>query len=224
MAYSNEDQSLLRDLLDAGAILIGGIIKQRFGLNSPVYVDLRESIYARPELLWRVGGAFAKKIVELSRNNSVPQAVVGIPDTATPLALTTALYAWQNRLEPKITFALLRREAKKYLGLPETHWIGNSDRQWEYNLIDDVVASGLTKRAATLKLNNQGINVRRIVVLFDREQGDGLRSDGFELHSIFRLSEVVNYYASEGLIQTRERDEIIRFLQTHRFDAAPAAK
>ncbi len=222
--YTEEQKEFLRELLSAGAILTGGIIRERFGLNSPIYIDLRETVYAQPDLLWKVGREFAKKVCELSRSNPVPQIVVGIPDTATPLALATALYAWQNRVQPSITYAMLRKEGKTYPGRLTTYWIGSRHAGCEYNLIDDVVASGLTKRTSAVKMLGEGIKVRRIIVLFDRQQGDGLREEGFELHGIFQVPDVLDFYLSEDLISREDHKKIILFLRSRRFDSTAMLK
>lgn len=238
--YSPDQLALLRDLYTAGCVLVGDEVQRRFGLRSPIYINMRENLYAQPELLWRVGGEFAWKIVELAGAAAseagracVPQTVVGIPDTATPLAMTTALFSWGNRTNPRITFALLRKEAKRYPGHEPNYWLGprvessgaaanaslgETDDQREFNLIDDVVASGLTKRAAAEKMRAEGIPLTRIIVLFDRGQGDGLREEGFALHSIFNLRTVVDYYAAEGLITSADHTRIAEFLSTRRFD------
>ncbi len=221
---TGQQGELLEELLRAGAVLIGDVVRERFGLNSPIYFDLREALYSRPELLWSVGREFAEKIRELARANPVPQCVVGIPDTATPLALATALYSWQNRAStggPEIFYALLRKEAKTYPGMPPSCWIGKKDSSGcEYNLIDDVLASGLTKRAAAARMRQEGVPVRRIVVLFDRQQGDGLRGEGFEVHGIFSVPEVLDFYLERNLISTAEHGRIQQILRTRRFDAA----
>ncbi len=222
--FNNEQQGLLRAFLESGAILTGNAVRQRCGLHSPIYIDLRQCIYNHPELLWSVGRQFASKIAELSRDSTLPQCVVGIPDTATPLALTTALYAWQNRVKPEIFFGMLRKEPKTYPGLPPSYWVGQPARDCEYNLIDDVVASGLTKRDAAAKMQTEGILLRRIVVLFDREQGDGLRAEGFDLHAIFQLPQVVDFYLEQGLLRREEHDEIIQFLRRRQFAPTPAGK
>src|SRR3954469_3025821 len=114
--YTEEQRQLLLELLDAGAILIGPIVRERFGLHSPIYIDLREQVYARPELLWAIGREFALAIANLCGRSAMPQYVIGIPDTATPLALATAFYAAQNNLQPPITYGMLRKEAKVYPG------------------------------------------------------------------------------------------------------------
>ena len=49
------------------------------------------------------------------------------------------------------------KEGKKYPGLPESYWVGSCDTGCEYNLIDDVVASGLTKRELFAAMAMQGL-------------------------------------------------------------------
>jgi orotate phosphoribosyltransferase len=223
-AYTDEQKILLQDLFQSGAILIGDVVRTRFGLNSPIYFNLRENLYARPELLWRVGREFVSKIRELTRHKQVPQCIVGIPDTAAPLALAAALYAWQNQVRPEITYALLRKEGKAYPGLPLTYWIGKKETNCEYNLIDDVVASGLTKRTAAWKMEKEGIALQRIIVLFDRQQGDGLLADGFELHAIFCVTDVVDFLRANHLIHSEDHQKIVEFLHSKRFDLAIRTK
>lgn len=217
---AERQHELLEELLRAGAVLIGDVVRERFGLNSPIYFDLRETLYSRPELLWKVAREFVEKIRELAGANPVPQCVAGIPDTATPLALATALYSWQDRTCPEISYALLRKEGKVYPGMPPGYWIGKKDAACEYNLIDDVLASGLTKRVAAERMRQEGVAVRRIVVLFDRQQGDGLRNEGFEVHGIFSVPAVLDFYLDRKLISAADHARIREFLLTRRFDAA----
>ena len=223
--FTDQQRELLVELLRARAVLIGDVVRERFGLHSPIYFDLREALYSRPELLWKVAREFVEKICELTRANPVPQCVVGIPDTATPLALAAALYAWQNQTRPEICYALLRKEGKTYPGLPTRYWIGAKEPdRCEYNLIDDVLASGLTKRAAAARMQKENVPVRRIIVLFDRQQGDGLGSEGFDVHGIFPVPEVLDYYLEQKLISAADHERIRRFLLTRRFDTAAVQK
>ncbi|MBI4479161.1 MAG: hypothetical protein HY651_03975 [Acidobacteria bacterium] len=229
MPFTEQQQQLLEELFLAGAVLVGDEVRARFGLNTPIYFNLREPVHTNPGLLWMVGREFTMKICGLAGDHAAPQCIVGIPDTATPLAVATALYASQNRARPEISCALLRKGAKPYPGLPRTNslttssmtWIGPRDPRCEYNLIDDVVASGITKRSAAAAMLQVGIRLRRIIVLFDRDQGDGLRQEGFELHGIFSTSDVLDFYLGRGLISPSDYSRIKQFLSTHRFDAAP---
>ena len=220
MSLAPQQKELLEELFLAGAVLIGDQVRARFGLNSPIYFDLREPLHTHPDLLWSVGREFASKICELAGGDGPPQCVVGIPDTATPLAVATTLYASQHRVSPEICCAVLRKEGKQYPGLPASNWIGPKDASYEYNLIDDVLASGLTKRAAAKTMREEGIALRRIIVLFDREQGDGLRDEGFEVHAIFTACEALDFYRNRGLITAADHSRIKDFLASRRF--APA--
>ena len=224
MAFTEQQQILLEELFRTGAVLIGNAVRTNFGLNSPIYFDLREPLHTHPDLLWKVGREFTLKLCDLIRENPVPQCVVGVPDTATPLAVATSLYASQNHVRPEIACALLRKEAKTYPGLPGTNWIGPKDPRYEYNLIDDVVASGLTKRTAAAKMRQEGIPLRRIIVLFDRQQGDGLRQEGFELHAIFSALDVLAFYAERGLVSKSDHSTIKGFLSSRRFDSSAVPK
>ena len=223
MPFTEQQQALLEELFRAGGVLVGDQVRARFGLNTPIYFNLREPLHARPNLLWKVGREFATKICELAGEQGSPQCVVGVPDTATPLAVAAALYASQRFTEPTFSCGLLRKEAKTYPGLPTTNrmrWIGPKDARCEYNLIDDVVASGATKRAAAAAMQQEGIPLRRIIVLFDRGQGDGLRREGFELHGIFTASDALDFYLAHGLVSSSDHSRIKEFLSTRRFDAA----
>jgi uridine monophosphate synthetase len=218
--FTKQQEEVLEELFHAGAVLIGDEVRARFGLGSPIYFNLREPLLSCPSLLWKVGGEFARTIRELAGEAGPTQCVVGIPDTATPLAVATALYASRSGVLPEIVCAALRKEGKQYPGMPASSWIGPKDSRYEYNLIDDVVASGETKRAAAATMQAEGIVVRRVIVLFDREQGDGLRLEGYDLHAIFTVSEALTFYVDRGLI-TREEDSRIReFLSSRRFTPA----
>jgi orotate phosphoribosyltransferase len=219
LVYTPEQRDLLLDLFHSGAILLGDAVRERFGLRSPIYINMRGPLYDNPDLLWRVGREYARKICDLALDKTIPQCVVGIPDTATPLALATALYSIQNQTRPAITYALLRKDSKTYPGHAPTYWIGTRDTSREYNLIDDVVASGKTKRDAARKMQGDGLNIARVIVLVDREQGDGLRQEGYDLHGVLRITEVLNFYRAEKLISPDQHQTIVDFLAQHRFDA-----
>ena len=223
MPFTEQQRTLLEELFLAGAVLVGDEVRARVGLHSPIYFNLREPLHTHPDLLWKVGREFAQKICTLAGEQAAPQCVVGIPDTATPLAVATALYASQRRMRPEISCALLGKQPASTPGVSRTSnmsWIGPRDIRCEYNLIDDVVASGITKRAAAAAMRQVGIRLRRIIVLFDRDQGDGLRQEGFELHTIFTAFDVLDFYLDRGLVSPADHSRIKLFLSTHRFDTA----
>ncbi|MBI2818421.1 MAG: hypothetical protein HYX73_00440 [Acidobacteria bacterium] len=86
------------------------------------------------------------------------------------------------------------------------------------------MASGLTKRTAAWKLEKEGILLQRIIVLFDRQQGDGLLAEGFKLHAIFYLTDVVDFLRANHLIHSKDHQRILEFLRSRRFDLATQTK
>ena len=219
-ALTDLQRSLLVDLKHAGIVMFGESIRAKYGLGPPIYLDLRENLYERSDLMWRIGGEFACKIRDLALLDRRPQGIIGVPDTATPLALAAALYAWQEKLAPPLQYVLLRQQGKVYGSAPPSYVIGRrASPEFEYNLIDDVMASGLSKWKAIEKLRGHGIHIRRIVVFFDRQQGgtEMLEHEGYSVDAIFKLHEVVDFYLEERLISSDEHRAIVEFLQTHRF-------
>jgi len=218
--FTSEHRSLLIEFKRAEIILFGETIQEKFGLNSPVYLDLREKLYDRVDLLWSTGGAFFRKIDSLADPDS-SQVVIGVPDTATPLALSTVLYSWKQRANTPMHYLLLRKEGKSYGSAPPSHVIGKKNcKDCEYNLIDDVVASGRSKWKAIQRLKKEGIAVQRIIAFFDRQQGGSelLEQEGYPVHSVFKLLDVVTFYLEEGLINEAQHREICAFVQSRRFD------
>jgi orotate phosphoribosyltransferase len=214
-------------LFHAGAVLVGDEVRARVGLNSPIYFNLREPLYENPALLWNVGREFALKVSELAASSSSLQCVVGVPDTATPLAVATALYASEARLSFKMSVGLLRKGERDYRVLrlrDQMKWVGPKSADCEYNLIDDVVASGITKRAAACAMKRESVQPRRIIVLFDRQQGDGLREEGFDLHGVFTASDAVEFYRQQGFIRPSDFSQIKEFLAVRRFDSAASSR
>ena len=60
--------------------------------QKPLVIDLRHRLYEDVALLQRLGGALHRKIGEIVGIPAArPQQVLGIPDTATPLALAAAM-------------------------------------------------------------------------------------------------------------------------------------
>lgn len=213
-------KTLLIEFKRAEIFLFGEAIQNKFGLNSPIYLDLREKLYDRIDLLWSIGGQFFEKIMSLADEQS-RQVVIGVPDTATPLSLSTVLYSWKQKSDSPMHYLLLRKEGKSYGSTPPSYVIGKKDcENCEYNLIDDVVASGLSKWRAIQTLEREGISIQRIIAFVDRQQGGSelLEQEGYPVHSVFKLLDIVSFYLDEGLISAAQYQEISEFVQARRFE------
>ncbi len=220
MDLTSKQKSLLVELKRAKIVMFGRDIRSKYGLNSPIYLDMRENLYERADLIWQIGGEFAEKIRALTESPQLPQTVIGVPDTATPLALSTVLYSWREETGPLMHYLLLRNKGKVYGSASPSYLIGKKHHgDCEYNLIDDVVASGLSKWKSLQKLEREGITVQRIIAFFDRQQGGAelLEKEGYPVHSVFKLLDVTAFYLQEGLITQATHQQIQEFLRTHRF-------
>ena len=220
MDLTRKQKSLLVELKQAKIVMFGKDIRSKYGLNSPIYLDLRENLYERADLIWQIGGELAEKIRALTENPQLPQTVIGVPDTATPLALSTVLYSSREETGPPMHYLLLRSKGKVYGSASPSYLIGRKyHNDCEYNLIDDVVASGLSKWKSLQKLEGEGITVQRIIAFFDRQQGGAelLKKEGYPVHSVFNLLDVTAFYLQEGLITEATHGQIKNFLRTHSF-------
>jgi len=220
MDLTPKQKSLLVELKRAKIVMFGRDIRSKYGLNSPIYLDMRENLYERPDLIWQIGGEFAEKIRALTESPQLPQTVIGVPDTATPLALATVLYSWREETGPHMHYLLLRNKGKVYGSASPSYLIGKKHHgDCEYNLIDDVVASGLSKWKSLQKLEREGITVQRIIAFFDRQQGGAelLEKEGYPVHSVFKLLDVTAFYLQEGLITQTTHQQIQEFLRARRF-------
>lgn len=220
MDLTQKQKALLVELKRAKIVMFGKEILAKYGLHSPIYLDLRENLYERADLIWQIGGEFAEKIRALTQNPQSRQTVIGVPDTATPLALSTVLYSSREETGSPMHYLLLRNEGKVYGSASPSYLIGKKyNDHCEYNLIDDVVASGLSKWKSLQKLEGEGITVQRIIAFFDRQQGgvELLKKEGYPVHSVFKLLDVTAFYLQEGFITEATHGQIQEFLRTHRF-------
>ncbi len=196
--------SLLDAFWDRGLILLGRRVREEYGLNTPIFIDLRHRLYDDLGLLRALGQALHRKITDLAGDSARVQQVVGIPDTATPLALAAALAS--RGTDRPLAYGQLRKKPARYPGGRSgmSAYMGVCDPRREITLIDDVIASGGTKVWSTAYLRDAGLEVARILVVVDREQGGdrGLREQGYPVHSLYRVSDVVRYYRARGMVDS----------------------
>ena len=85
-------------------------------------------------------------------------------------------------------------------------------------LIDDLITKAESKLDAIAVLERNGLVVRDVLVILDREQGgrEELRRRGYNLHSIFRLSELLDFYLQGGKIDQQKHDEVTEYLRENK--------
>lgn len=219
MEFSISEKNVLVELRNIGAIKVGEKTRLKDGSDSPIYVDLRKPLFNNPNLLWALGELFFNKIREISGYPDKVQCVIGVPEAGKPLATATSLYTGVMEFID-IPLVILRSQPKKHGTQKGSLIIGEINPDWEYNLLDDVITTSETKRDAIEILRKEGIEVKRTIVAFDREQGGGevLIRDGHEFGALFEILLVAEFYLGEGLITEDQYNETVEFIKTHQFD------
>lgn len=110
---------LLDALWNKGLILIGERVRREYALRTPIFIDLRHKLYDDLDLLGLLGAALHGELVRILGADSGPaiarQQVIGIPDTATPIALSLALQSQQTALP--VAYGQLRKKPATYPGV-----------------------------------------------------------------------------------------------------------
>lgn len=167
---------------------------------SPMYVNLRV-LQAFPDAL----DAAVAVLVELIAADGIRcDRYAGVPMAATPLV---AVLSHLTRV-PMIT----PREPKTH-GLTDGSIDGAFSAGETALVIDDLVTHAESKLEAARVLEVNGLRVRDIAVLIDREQGgpEQLAAAGYTLHAATRLSQLLAYFRRTGGIDEGRYAEVTAY-------------
>ena len=177
-------------------------------MNSPVYVDPKRLV-AVPSAL-RTAAALVRDAANLAQTRRQQQAapfelVAGVPlgglhlATAYSLTTDTPLIYVKPESGPD-GFEIVGRF------LPGQHVL----------LVDDLITSGGSIVETARALRGEGLHVRDVIVLVDRDVGAARRLEyhGLRLISIVTLPAMLNFYMSERLISEDEYRRSLDYLKT----------
>jgi uridine monophosphate synthetase len=192
--------SLANSLLEAGCIKFGEFTLKS-GLKSPIYIDLRQ-IISHPKLLTDVAQAYLPLISNLQFSR-----IAGLPYAAIPIATAISLAGNYPMIYP-------RKEVKTYGTKAEI--------EGEYHageiilVVDDLATTGGSKFEAIEKLTGVGLVVKDIVVLVDRQSGakESLEQAGYAMHSVFSITQLLEYWEETGMVDKHKIAETRNFLQS----------
>ncbi len=205
---------------------MGRRVEEEYALHTPIFINLRQRLYDDLDLLNSLGVALERKIAELAAGSEKRQQVVGIPDSATPLALAAALASRES--DDDLLYGQLRKQPAAYPGGQSgtSAYMGVCDPSREITLIDDVIASGKTKLWSIEYLREAGLDVARILVVVDREQGGDqiLRAQGYQVHSLYKIRDVIAYYLATERVDESTAQKALDWLEVHKFGLGPAEK
>jgi uridine monophosphate synthetase len=190
--------SLADKLLEAGCIKFGSFTLKS-GLQSPIYIDLRQ-IITYPKLLEQIGAAYLPLLKELKFDR-----IAGLPYAAIPIATAISLQGNYPMIYP-------RKEAKTYGTKAEIE--GEYHAGETVVIIDDLATTGGSKFEAIEKLTSAGLIVKDVVVLIDRQSGakESLEKAGFHLRAVLTITQLLDYWEKTGKVEKEKIEKTRIFL------------
>jgi uridine monophosphate synthetase len=191
-------RELILELIRADCFKLGRFTLKS-GAVSPFYIDLR-LVISHPELMRRTAAAYCELAAGLKYDR-----LAGIPFAAVPFAAAVSLM-----LDAPLIFP--RMEAKQH-GLKK-------QIEGKYNagetalLLDDLVATGVSKLQAVDILRDHGLKVSDLVVLIERglHCARDLKKHGVTLHSYLQISDFISVCREQGMLPDKEYEKILTFL------------
>jgi orotate phosphoribosyltransferase len=191
-------------LYESGCIKFGSF-KIKSGALSPYYIDMAR-LLSKPNELCTIADVAAEKIMEIS-----------VTDKITKLAsieLKGALIVPSIACRINLPCVIVRKEDKAY-GV--TGRIAGADVSEGDNILffDDVVSEGLSKIEGVKPLLQLGAKVEHLMVVVDREQGgkENLEKAGFKVHSLAKISEVVDALLKANKISADQASTVRSYLK-----------
>lgn len=186
---------LAQILFDLGGVQFGNFTVSESAVSSPVFVNPKVLI-SHPTAL-RVASKLMQQEIQLAqslrRSRVHPfNVVAGVPVGG--LLLATA-YSLENNTP--LIYARIRPEGTGNRGIEGRFTKGDTAL-----IIDDLVTQGSSIVETASLLQENGLAVKDVIVLVDREHGaaERLRRHGYNLMSILKLDVMLNHYMSRGLI------------------------
>ncbi len=171
----------LADLLrECGAIRFGDFTLAS-GKQSRYYIDIKKAS-ANPGILKAIAQEISVKIKE----HSIDADYVGcVALGGVPIAVAVSL-------EIALPLIIIRKEAKEYGTKGQI--IGDFVEKGTVLMVEDVVTTGGSVLKAIRLLRENGLIIRHVIVVVDREEGAGhtLYDEGIELISLVKVNNLLN--------------------------------
>lgn len=197
MKLSTRDKKLADDLLRIGCIKFG---KYKFKLHKKfpqaplaiMYVDLRV-LRRHPKEKKNALSVYEDLIKDVKFD-----LIADVPTAGTPFASSLSDRLSVGMVTPRI-------DKKTHGSGAHVDGMRQDDKGKTAVLIDDLITNAGSKVEAIKILRNQGVKVRDVVVLLDREQGGvkEMKKRGINIHYSLTLSSMMEYYVKTGKVDEK---------------------
>ncbi|GJQ09497.1 hypothetical protein GpartN1_g1288.t1 [Galdieria partita] len=193
-------EALIVELYDKQVIQVGSF-KLKSGITSPIYIDLRVTI-SYPSLLRRVVSCLQDICRSLSYD-----ILCGVPYTALPFATLLSV-------ENGIPMVMRRKEVKDYGTKKAIEGVFQPNQVCL--IIEDLITSGSSVLETLGPLVKEGLLVKDVVVLLDREQGgeDNLAKHNIRLHSVLKMTDILETLKHSGRLSAEQVDELYHYFRS----------
>ncbi|MBI5562989.1 MAG: orotate phosphoribosyltransferase [Deltaproteobacteria bacterium] len=165
------------------------------GKTSDVYIDAKKTMMSS-EGMELVGFTFFQEL-----KMAPVDGIGGLTLGADPIAYATALVSTQQG--KGLDAFVVRKEAKRHGTM---RWIeGNLRPGADVAIVDDVTTTGASTITAIERAREEGLNVRRVIALVDREEGareNIMAKTGLKLDAIFTKTDLLELHK-----KTKEAEE-----------------
>lgn len=195
---ASEHDRLIKQLFEVGAVQFGEFTLAS-GKTSPIYLDVRR-LMASPELLREAAKAYAKLLAPLEYD-----LVAGVPYGALTIGTAVSLEVDKPLIYP-------RKEVKDYGTKRQVE--GQFLAGQTVAVIEDLITSGGSVLKAAQQLQEEGLEVRDLLVLIDREQGGkaSLEQAGYHLHAVLTMRDLLTSLHAQGLIDQPQVNAVKAYL------------
>ena len=191
------NSSLVLSLYQIGAIQFGDFTLKS-GQSSSLYLNLRK-IISHPDLLRRIANA----VWQVSQPHQY-DLVCGVPYTALPIATCISL-------DHHLPMIIRRKETKDYGTKQKIE--GDYQPHQRCLVVEDVITSGTSLLETTKDLEKEGLKITDVTALIDREQGGRQTLEKqFRVHSVLRLSDMMDILLDSTLVSRADKAKIHSFL------------
>lgn len=194
----NKEKFLLKSY-ELGIIKFGKFTLKS-GILSPFYVDLRP-LASSPELLSELSQLLLAMLKDCRH-----ELICGVPYAALPMATAMSL-------ESKVPLIIKRKESKNYGTKKMLEGIFTEGQRCV--LVEDVITSGKSLLETIEEVEKEGLKVKDIVVVLDRQQGgkELLENKGYNVHTLFSIENVIDILYNHEFLNHSKVIKIKNFLK-----------